>query len=228
MRARHCTSVRSRLQWLYSLTYSAIFPQRLRYPAYVSPAPQQYGELLHRLRETVIFFQLPGLAGLALLALLEDRGVFLSLLLLLLATLPIQLFFLLCFLRVKERQCVLRLLPTPSVPSPRARWTWISPLAAVFPAAPASVVPRIVYTTPVKTTSPRDAMKPFMIRFFSRRSRARSSASSFRFRSSSDVTVLSHSYLRAQHVPLARVRVAPPPSSPPLPSASPRRLARDR
>ena len=153
MRARHGTSVRSRLQWLYSLTYSAIFPQRLRYPAYVSPAPQQYGELLHRLRETVIFFQLPGLAGLALLALLEDRGVFLSLLLLLLATLPIQLFFLLCFLRVKERQCVLRLLPTPSVPSPRARWTWISPLAAVFPAAPASVVPRIVYTTPVKTAT---------------------------------------------------------------------------
>ena len=83
-------------------------------------------------------------------------------------------------------------------------------------------------TTLQHTTSPRDAMKPFMIRFFSRRSRARSSASSFRFRSSSDVTFLSHSYLRAQHVPLARVRVAPPPSSPPPPSASPRRLARDR
>lgn len=79
-----------------------------------------------------------------------------------------------------------------------------------------------------QTTSPRDAMKPFMIRFFSRRSRARSSASSFRFRSSSGVITLSHSYLRASRVPLARARVAPPPSSPPPPSASPRRLARNR
>ena len=49
----------------------------------------------------MIFFELPGFAGLALLALLEDGGVFLTFLFLLLATLPIQLLFLPRFLCVK-------------------------------------------------------------------------------------------------------------------------------